>query len=182
LSSKKINLAQSPVILRTNYAGAPAVAKFYIGVIKTGLMYQNTLSRATSASARVAKSWGRKVPSGYPFINLYWTAVAIPGLAQLEISAASKKLEAGALLPSVFSLESRHSSTATSSRVIHCDSIIMDEAQIRSIPEIAANHAEAQLVHEAAIGRIAGEQLMKLMSLGLTEEEAEDTILKGFLK
>jgi len=65
---------------------------------------------------------------------------------------------------------------------VQCDSIIMDEAQIRSIPEISANHAEAQLVHEAAIGRIASEQLMKLMSLGLTEKEAEETILKGFLK
>ena len=51
----------------------------------------------------------------------------------------------------------------------------------RSIPEIAANHPDAQLIHEAAIGKIAGDQLLKLETLGLTAEEAEDTILKGFL-
>lgn len=65
---------------------------------------------------------------------------------------------------------------------VQCDAIIMHQAQIRSIPEIAANHADAQLVHEAAIGKIAGEQLIKLMSMGLSESEAEETILKGFLK
>lgn len=65
---------------------------------------------------------------------------------------------------------------------VQCDSIIMDEARVRSVPEIAAYHCEAQLVHEAAIGRIAGEQLLKLMSLGLTRERAEATILDGFLK
>ncbi|OPX88390.1 MAG: FeS cluster assembly protein SufB [Pelotomaculum sp. PtaB.Bin104] len=65
---------------------------------------------------------------------------------------------------------------------VQCDAIIMDQAQIRSIPEIAANHADAQLVHEAAIGKIAGEQLIKLMTMGLYEAEAEETILKGFLK
>ena len=64
---------------------------------------------------------------------------------------------------------------------VQCDSIIMDNAKIRSIPEIAANSTEAQLIHEAAIGKIAGEQLLKLQTLGLTEEEAEDRILKGFL-
>ena len=64
---------------------------------------------------------------------------------------------------------------------VQCDSIIMGEAKIRSIPEIAANHPEAQLIHEAAIGKIAGDQLLKLETLGLTAEEAEDTILKGFL-
>jgi Fe-S cluster assembly scaffold protein SufB len=57
----------------------------------------------------------------------------------------------------------------------------MGDARIRSIPEIAANHPDAQLVHEAAIGNIAGDQLLKLETLGLTAEEAEDTILKGFL-
>lgn len=65
---------------------------------------------------------------------------------------------------------------------VQCDSIIMHEAQISSIPAIEANHAEAQLVHEAAIGKIAGEQMIKLMTLGLSESEAEETILKGFLK
>ena len=64
---------------------------------------------------------------------------------------------------------------------VQCDSIIMGQAKIRSIPEIAANHPEAQLIHEAAIGKIAGDQLLKLETLGLTAEEAEDTILKGFL-
>jgi Fe-S cluster assembly scaffold protein SufB len=64
---------------------------------------------------------------------------------------------------------------------VQCDSIIMGNAKIRSIPEISANSPDAQLVHEAAIGRIAGEQLLKLQTLGLTEEEAEDMILKGFL-
>ncbi|MBR2461456.1 MAG: SufD family Fe-S cluster assembly protein [Clostridia bacterium] len=65
---------------------------------------------------------------------------------------------------------------------IQCDSIIMDRAKIRSIPEIAANHPEAQIVHEAAIGRINGDQLLKLCTLGLTEEEAEKEIIDGFLK
>ena len=64
---------------------------------------------------------------------------------------------------------------------VQCDSIIMDNARIRSVPEIAANDLDAQLIHEAAIGRIAGDQLLKLETLGLTEEEAEDRILKGFL-
>lgn len=64
---------------------------------------------------------------------------------------------------------------------VQCDSIIMGEAKIRSIPEIAANSTDAQLIHEAAIGRIAGDQLLKLRTLGLTAEEAEETILKGFL-
>ncbi|NLP44677.1 MAG: SufD family Fe-S cluster assembly protein [Peptococcaceae bacterium] len=65
---------------------------------------------------------------------------------------------------------------------IQCDSIIMDQAQVSSIPEITAYHSNAQLIHEAAIGKIASEQLVKLMSLGLTEKEAEDMILQGFLK
>ena len=64
---------------------------------------------------------------------------------------------------------------------VQCDSIIMGKARIRSIPEIAANDTEAQLIHEAAIGKIAGDQLLKLQTLGLTAEEAEDRILKGFL-
>lgn len=64
---------------------------------------------------------------------------------------------------------------------VQCDSIIMGSAKIESIPAITANSTEAQLIHEAAIGKIAGDQLLKLQTLGLTEEEAEDTILKGFL-
>ncbi len=65
---------------------------------------------------------------------------------------------------------------------VECDSIIMDRATVRSVPEIWAENSDAELVHEAAIGKIAGEQLIKLMSLGLTEEEAEEAIISGFLK
>ena len=64
---------------------------------------------------------------------------------------------------------------------VQCDSIIMDSARISSIPAITANSMDAQLIHEAAIGRIAGDQIIKLMTLGLTEEEAEVRILEGFL-
>lgn len=63
-----------------------------------------------------------------------------------------------------------------------CDAIIMDEANVSAIPEIQANHPEASLIHEAAIGKIAGEQLTKLMTLGLTKDEAEAQIINGFLK
>lgn len=65
---------------------------------------------------------------------------------------------------------------------VQCDSILMGSAKIRSIPAITANHTDAQLIHEAAIGRIAGDQITKLMTLGLTAEEAEERILSGFLK
>ena len=65
---------------------------------------------------------------------------------------------------------------------VQCDSIIMDNAKIRSIPEIAANHYDAQIVHEAAIGRINNDQLIKLQTFGMSEEEAEEIIIKGFLK
>ena len=65
---------------------------------------------------------------------------------------------------------------------VQCDSIIMDKAHIRSIPEIAANHCDAQIIHEAAIGRINNDQLTKLRTLGLTESEAEAVIIEGFLK
>lgn len=65
---------------------------------------------------------------------------------------------------------------------VQCDSIIMDSAKIRSIPEIAANHRDAQIVHEAAIGRINNDQLIKLQTFGMNEEEAEEIIIKGFLK
>ncbi|MCI8910375.1 MAG: SufD family Fe-S cluster assembly protein [Oscillibacter sp.] len=64
---------------------------------------------------------------------------------------------------------------------VQCDSIIMGDAKIKSIPAITANCTEAQLVHEAAIGKIAGDQLLKLETLGLTPEEAEEKILEGFL-
>ena len=64
---------------------------------------------------------------------------------------------------------------------VQCDSIIMGQAKVKSIPAIAANCTDAQLIHEAAIGKIAGDQLLKLETLGLSPEEAEETILKGFL-
>ncbi len=63
-----------------------------------------------------------------------------------------------------------------------CDAIIMDNARVSAIPEISANHIDASLIHEAAIGKIAGEQLIKLMTLGLTEQQAEEEIINGFLK
>ena len=63
-----------------------------------------------------------------------------------------------------------------------CDAIIMDKATVIAIPEIKAVDPEASLIHEAAIGKIAGEQLIKLMTLGLTEKEAEEEIINGFLR
>lgn len=63
-----------------------------------------------------------------------------------------------------------------------CDAIIMDRAKVTAKPELTANHIDASLIHEAAIGKIAGEQLIKLMTLGLTEQEAEEQIINGFLK
>ncbi len=63
-----------------------------------------------------------------------------------------------------------------------CDAIIMDNAHVSAIPQITANHIDASLIHEAAIGKIAGEQLIKLMTLGLTEQQAEEQIVNGFLK
>lgn len=63
-----------------------------------------------------------------------------------------------------------------------CDAIIMDNASVVAIPKIVANNTEASLIHEAAIGKIAGEQLIKLMTLGLDEKQAEEEIINGFLK
>ncbi len=63
-----------------------------------------------------------------------------------------------------------------------CDAIIMDNAHVSAVPEISANHIDASLIHEAAIGKIAGEQLIKLMTLGLSEKQAEEQIVNGFLK
>ena len=65
---------------------------------------------------------------------------------------------------------------------VSCDAIIMDSSKVRSIPEITCNHVDATLIHEAAIGKIAGEQITKLMTLGLTAEQAEEKILEGFLR
>jgi Fe-S cluster assembly scaffold protein SufB len=65
---------------------------------------------------------------------------------------------------------------------VECDAIIMDKGSVKAIPQIVANNVDARLIHEAAIGKIAGDQLTKLMSLGLTEKEAEKVIIEGFLK
>lgn len=65
---------------------------------------------------------------------------------------------------------------------VECDAIIMDKAKVVAIPRIDANNIDANLIHEAAIGKIAGEQLIKLMSLGLSEKQAEQEIINGFLK
>ena len=65
---------------------------------------------------------------------------------------------------------------------VECDAIIMGNGRVISDPKIEANNVDASLIHEAAIGKIAGEQLIKLMTLGLTEKEAEEEIINGFLK
>ena len=65
---------------------------------------------------------------------------------------------------------------------VECDAIIKDNAIVTSDPKIIANHIDARLIHEATIGKIAGEQLIKLMTLGLSKEKAEETIINGFLK
>jgi len=65
---------------------------------------------------------------------------------------------------------------------VECDAIIKDNAKVTSVPEITASSVEANLIHEAAIGKIAGEQVVKLMTLGLSEKEAEDEIINGFLR
>lgn len=65
---------------------------------------------------------------------------------------------------------------------IQCDSLLMDQAKISSIPEINANHVDAHIIHEAAIGKINSEQLLKLQTFGLSETEAEAVIVEGFLK
>lgn len=77
---------------------------------------------------------------------------------------------------------SRVKGEAACSGHTECDAIIMDDATVKAIPEILANHPDASLIHEAAIGKIAGEQLVKLMTLGLTEKEAEEEIVNGFLR
>ncbi len=63
-----------------------------------------------------------------------------------------------------------------------CDAILMDNGSVSAVPMLTASHLDASLIHEAAIGKIAGEQIIKLMTLGLTEEEAEAQIINGFLK
>lgn len=77
---------------------------------------------------------------------------------------------------------SRVNGNAACSGHTECDAIIVGNAKISAVPEISANNSDAALIHEAAIGKIAGEQIIKLMTLGLTEQEAEEQIINGFLK
>ena len=63
-----------------------------------------------------------------------------------------------------------------------CDAILMDNGHVKAVPSLEANNLDASLVHEAAIGKIAGDQLIKLMTLGLTEAQAEEQIINGFMK
>lgn len=77
---------------------------------------------------------------------------------------------------------SRINGNAACSGHTECDAIIVGDAKIRAVPEISANNPDAALIHEAAIGKIAGEQIIKLMTLGLSETEAEEQIINGFLK
>ena len=79
-------------------------------------------------------------------------------------------------------LDLRVDGNAKCSGHTECDSIIMDKAKVLAVPALEANNVDAMLVHEAAIGKIAGDQLIKLMTLGLTEQEAEEQIINGFLK
>lgn len=78
--------------------------------------------------------------------------------------------------------DSRITGNAACSGHTECDAIIMDKAKILAIPQLEANDIDAALIHEAAIGKIAGEQIIKLMTLGLTQAEAEEQIINGFLK
>ncbi|MDD6616954.1 MAG: SufD family Fe-S cluster assembly protein [Lachnospiraceae bacterium] len=78
--------------------------------------------------------------------------------------------------------DSRIVGNAPCSGHTECDAIIMDQARILAVPQLEANDLDAALIHEAAIGKIAGEQIIKLMTLGLTEAEAEEQIVNGFLK
>ena len=63
-----------------------------------------------------------------------------------------------------------------------CDAFLMDNGHVKAVPSLEANNLDASLVHEAAIGKIAGDQLIKLMTLGLTEAQAEEQIINGFMK
>ena len=78
--------------------------------------------------------------------------------------------------------DSRITGNAACTGHTECDAIIMGNARILAVPQLEANNIDAALIHEAAIGKIAGEQIIKLMTLGLTEQEAEEQIVSGFLK
>ena len=78
--------------------------------------------------------------------------------------------------------DSRITGNAACTGHTECDAIIMGDARILAVPQLEANNIDAALIHEAAIGKIAGDQIIKLMTLGLTEQEAEEQIVIGFLK
>ena len=103
-------------------------------------------------------------------------SVIFEGIARVKID--SFDFEPGFIIAS--GTAKRESSVIKDDNV--CDAIIMDDAHVSALPQITANHIDAALIHEAAIGKIAGEQLIKLMTLGLTESEAEEKIVNGFLK
>ena len=83
---------------------------------------------------------------------------------------------------SVQTFRSKINGNAKCSGHSECDAIIMDDAKVIAVPGLVANDIDAALIHEAAIGKIAGEQIIKLMTMGLTEQEAEEQIISGFLK
>lgn len=103
---------------------------------------------------------------------------------QLEEEGASVKVTSRSVATenSIQEFKSKVVGNAECFGHVECDAIIKDNAKVISTPEIVANNVDANLIHEAAIGKIAGEQLIKLMTLGLSEKEAEDKIIEGFLK
>ena len=106
----------------------------------------------------------------------------------IEVNLNGEDASANVLSRSVAKEESRQkfvsiiNGNARCAGHTECDAIIMDHAKIQAVPELTANDPDAALIHEAAIGKIAGEQIIKLMTLGLTEAEAEAQIINGFLK
>ena len=106
----------------------------------------------------------------------------------IEVNLNGEDASANVLSRSVAKEESRQkfvsiiNGNARCAGHTECDAIIMDHAKIQAVPELTANDPDAALIHEAAIGKIAGEQIIKLMTLGLTEAEAETQIINGFLK
>ncbi len=106
----------------------------------------------------------------------------------IEVNLNGEDASANVLSRSVAKEESRQKFVSIINGNAHCaghtecDAIIMDHAKIQAVPELTANDPDAALIHEAAIGKIAGEQIIKLMTLGLTEAEAEAQIINGFLK
>ena len=108
--------------------------------------------------------------------SIYETYLNGPGANADVISRSVAKDE------SYQKFDSRITGNAPCSGHTECDAIIMGNAKILAVPQLEANNIDAALIHEAAIGKIAGEQIIKLMTLGLTEEEAEEQIINGFLK